>query len=212
MNKYPITRFDNSAENIGISKRYNSYIEKNITEDSDFWIVFCHQDFGFNKDPYKKIKSLNKNNIYGAIGTATSFRPIRAIKKFLMKKPDDYSAVKRIFLGQISQCQRDSDLKPFGKKIFFERTVSSVDCCCLIVHSSLVNKYNLRFDENLNWHLYAEDFCINAKIAHNITSKVAQFDCFHLGEGKLNDDFHTCAKYVKNKHNLKWLKTTCIDG
>lgn len=102
-------------------------------------------------------------------------------------------------------------LSIYRNRIFFDRTVSSVDCCCLIVHSSLISKYNLRFDENLNWHMYAEEFCINAQITHKITSKAAQFNCFHLGEGKLNDDFHNCAKYVKEKHTLKYLKTTCIN-
>ena len=129
-----------------------------------------------------------------------------------MKKPSDYSAIKRKFFGQINQSQNASGSKTFGRKIYFDKIVSSVDCCCLIVHSSLINKYNLRFDENLSWHMYAEDFCIHAKAVHNITSLITQFDCFHLGEGKLSDDFRTCAKYVKDKHKLKWLKTTCIDN
>ncbi|HNW25915.1 MAG TPA: hypothetical protein PKI94_03900, partial [Candidatus Gastranaerophilaceae bacterium] len=208
---FEITTFDNTVENIGISKRYNSYLEK-LNKDDDFWIIFCHQDFGFEKNPYKKINSLNKKNIYGAIGTSFYYSPIRAIKKFLMKKSDEYSPFKRKFFGQIRQGQGELGFKDFGEKIFFEKSVSTLDCCCMIVHSSLINKYNLRFDENLDWHMYVEDFCINASKNHKIKLKAAQFNCFHLGEGSLNEDFFNCAKYVKRKYSLKNLFTTCLDG
>lgn len=211
MNKYPITIFDNSIENIGISKRYNSYITNNINSESDFWVIFCHQDFGFNKDPFEKIKSFNKKYIYGAIGTAVNFSSFRLLKKYLLNKPSKYFPVKRKIVGQINQGIKNVGFKKFGKKILFEKTVSSLDCCCMIAHSSLINEYNLRFDENLNWHMYVEEFCINAKKTHKICSKVAQFDCLHLGEGNANDDFYACADYVRNKHQLSWIKTTCIN-
>jgi hypothetical protein len=114
-------------------------------------------------------------------------------------------------LGQIQQGHNNDRFKKFGKKLFRPKVVSSLDCCCLIVHSSLINKYNLRFDENLDWHMYVEDFCINCEKNYDIKSKAVQFDCYHLGIGNLNEDFYKCAKYVKEKHELPSLKTTCID-
>jgi len=238
MNKYPITMFDNSNENIGISKRYNSYIEQNITADIDSWIIFCHQDFGFNEDPLKKIEKLSKKNIYGAIGVKAYFNLKRGLKGLLSQKTGSYFSckinlkglccknaklfdtqefeptsgfIKRKLLGQISQGQNSSDFEKSGRSLLFPKEVSNLDCCCLIVHSSLINKYNLRFDENLDWHMYVEDFCINCKKNHKIKSKAVQFDCYHLGIGTLNDDFYNAAKYVKEKYNLKNLKTTCLD-
>lgn len=238
MNNYPITMFDNSTENIGISKRYNCYIEENVTPDSDFWVIFCHQDFGFNEDPDKIIKKLNKKNIYGPIGVRNFYSLKKWIKGAISQKLGYYPSVKinlkglfskeikfldiqqhekqtgiikRKLLGQISQGQNNSDFDKLGKKIKFPKEVSSLDCCCLIVHSSLIAEYNLRFDENLDWHMYAEDFCINALISHKIKSKAVQFDCYHFGIGNLNDDFYRCANYVKEKHSLKYLKTSCIE-
>ncbi len=211
MNKYNITMFDNLTENIGISKRYNSYIENQIDSDNDSWIIFCHQDFGFKKDPIKYIKNLDKKNIYGPIGAFVYFNPIRLIKKYLMNKPAGYSCLKRKFVGQIKQMNSDSTFKNLGTRLWFPIEVDTLDCCCLIVHSSLIKKYALRFDEQLDWHMYVEDFCINCKKTHGIKTKVVQLDCFHLGIGTLDDDFYKAAKYVKEKHSLKFLKTTCIN-
>lgn len=238
MNKYPITMFDNSIENIGISKRYNKFIESNINPNSDFWVLFCHQDFGFNEDPFEKLEKLDKNFIYGPIGV----KIFCSLKKFIKgkisqklgyypsvkinikglfsknikfinieKHEQQHGTLKRKLLGQISQGQNSSNFERLGKKIKSTKTVSSLDCCCIIVHSSLISNYNLRFDENLDWHMYAEDFCINAKRKYKIKSKAVQFNCYHLGIGNLNEDFYNCANYVKHKHNLKGLKTTCLD-
>jgi len=238
MNSYTITMFDNSTENIGISKCYNNYIEKTVAPKADFWIIFCHQDFGFNEDPYNKIQNLDTKSIYGAIGTRNFYSIMKWIKGEISQKLGYYQSfkinlkglfskeiklfniqryeqqsgiIKRKLLGQINQGQNGSDFNKLGKKIKFPQTVSSVDCCCLIVHSSLINKYNLRFDENLNWHMYAEEFCINCKKKYNISAKAVQFDCYHLGIGNLNEDFYACANYVKEKHSLSYLKTSCID-
>jgi 2-polyprenyl-3-methyl-5-hydroxy-6-metoxy-1,4-benzoquinol methylase len=57
--------------------------------------------------------------------------------------------------------------------------VDTLDCQCAIVHSSLVEKYNLCFDENLKFDLYIEDFCINAKINHDIESNILNINCCH---------------------------------
>lgn len=237
INRFPVKMYDNSVENIGIAKRYNSFIEENVNQDSDFWIIFCHQDFGFNENPYSKIKKLSPKNIYGAVGVKVYFSIKRGIKGILSQKVGYYSSfritlkglfsktkvlnyskqdpmsgfIKRKILGQIQQGNNNKKFKRFGKKLLFPRRVSTLDCCCLIVHSSLLHKHNLRFDENLDWHMYVEDFCINCEKNYGIKSKAVQFDCYHLGIGNLNEDFYKCAQYVKEKHELSCLKTTCID-
>ncbi len=238
MKVFPITMFDNTVENIGISKRYNAYIEERINENSDFWVIFCHQDFGFNENPYNKIIKLNKNHLYGAIGVKTYFSLKRGFKGIISQKMGYYSSckilikglfykklkainlvkqeptsgfIKRKILGQIQQGHNNNNFNKFGKKLLYPKDVSTLDCCCLIVHSSLIMKHNLRFDENLDWHMYVEDFCINCEKEYGIKSKAVQFDCYHLGIGNLNDDFYASARYVKKKHELTSLKTTCID-
>lgn len=235
---YTIKVFDNTIENIGISKRYNSYIDNSINPDSNFWVIFCHQDFGFNEDPNNIIRKLDKKFIYGPIGVRNFHSVKKWIKGLISERTGYYPSlkfnvkglfskdikfltiekheqqpgiIKRKLLGRINQGQNSSDFEKLGKKIKSPKEVSSLDCCCIIIHSSLINKYNLRFDENLSWHMYAEDFCINALKNCRIKSKAVQFYCYHLGVGNLNEDFYNCAKYVKEKHQLKYLKTSCID-
>lgn len=237
ISKYAIKMFDNSIENIGISKRYNDFIKNNITTESDFWIIFCHQDFGFKEDPINKLNLLDKENIYGPIGIGNKFNLYKGLKNKLfqligfypvfrfMRKDDSgrfrlfyikKESIKKGFLysklyGQILQGRNDSTFKKTGKKIKFTTPAVVLDCCCMIVHSSVINKHNLKFDEKLNWHMYIEDFCLGAKVNHNISTKVVQLDCYHLGEGILNDDFYSAFDYVQNKYSLDYLKTTCYE-
>ncbi len=78
--------------------------------------------------------------------------------------------------------------------------VGTVDCQCLIVHSSLIEKYNLRFDENLSFDLYTEDFSIYAREHYNIPTKIMQVDCHHYSFGKLTERFANSYKYLQNKY------------
>ncbi len=228
MNKYEIIKFDNSIENIGISKRYNSFIKENITHESDFWAAFVHQDFGLEEDILPKLNSLDKNFIYGAIGTRSSYSVFKFInlafakvfgffidvkkKPFkIVKKPISEFKIQRIkCYGQLKQGEREK-FQLVGNRIKSPQTVTTLDCCCMIIHSSLISKYNLRFDENLNWHMYVEDFCLSAKKSYNIKSKAIQLECYHLGAGTFNENFYNSAQYVMKKHNVKDIRTTCIN-
>ncbi len=242
MNKYDITIFDNKKENIGISKRYNSFINDQILSNKikDSWIVFCHQDFAFLEDTLEKLKNLNTNSIYGPTGVKKRFRiDFRKRERFL---PIKY---KRTSIGAIKQGFRSSnyftlnhesyfkdnnsvqfswareELLRVGDELFFtsrkqlrpkkEMEVDSLDCCCLIVHSSLIKNFNLKFDENLDFHLYSEDFSFNARFNHKILTKVIQFNCFHRGSGTLDQSFYNNLSYVKNKYKGKRFVGTCFN-
>lgn len=229
---FQIIYFDNTLENVGISKRYNSYLQT-LTLEDNFWIIFCHQDFGFKQNPLQVIKKLDKNCIYGPIGVKFSFSLIKFIKNKVAQKLGYHPSLKinfkrfpfiaiekhevqknvfrRKFLGQILQGNNNYEFKTLGKKLKMSKEVSNLDCCCLIVHSSLIKRHDLKFDQNLDWHMYVEDFCINASKNHKIKLKAVQFDCFHLGIGNLNEDFFNSVKYVKDKYSLKHLFTTCIE-
>ena len=174
---YQVCVYDNTKENIGISERYNDFITKNIAADSDFWVIFCHQDFGFFEDPYDKLKDLDKNCVYGVIAPKNGFSKHKFID--IHKKPKRCRKLTRELLGQINQGNNNFDFQKNGIFLKEPTTVSTVDCCCVIVHSSLIFEHNLRFDENLKWHMYAEDFCINARRNYGILTKVVQLDCFH---------------------------------
>src|SRR5574344_2710316 len=212
---FEVFLYDNSKENIGIAERYNSFINENVKQDSNFWIIFCHQDFGFNENPYNKISKLNKKHIYGPIGLWDRFVLSGFIKSLIFKSFGFYPSIKLDFcginplnkkkfiniekfpmneillhkrrcLGRIKQGQNDDNFDVNGRKLLFPKDVDCLDCCCMIVHSSLINKYNLLFDENLDWHMYVEDFCYNAQKNYKIKTKAVQFNCYHLGAGTLN--------------------------
>ena len=65
----------------------------------------------------------------------------------------------------------------FGPRFCLKKElVDTVDCQCLIVHSDLIKKYHLRFDEHLQFHFYAEEFCIMASEKYNIPSYALSID------------------------------------
>jgi hypothetical protein len=198
------------VENIAITKRYNDFIDANVlsesSENQDFWCVFTHQDFGFMEDVDLVLKKLSKDCIYGAIGVKI-FRGI-----FFGKKEDNkigFKTTLKLILGMVLQGQNDFNLKKYAHRAFFQPKVDSIDCCCIMLHSTLIKKYNLHFDENLNFHMYAEELCYRSKKDYKIKTKIAQLKCFHLGRGVLNEEFYNSAQYLKDKFNIKKIPSIC---
>ena len=202
-----IVDFDNTNENTAITKCYNDFITTKIDENSDFWCLFIHQDFGLMEDTDSVVEKLDKKCMYGAVGMKI-FKGI-----FIGKKgPNQKIGLKRHFkmiLGEILQGNNDFNFYKYGKKLHFPTTVDSVDCCCIMMHSSLIRKYSLRFDENLDFHMYAEDLCYGAKIGHKIKTKVVQMECYHMGLGNINEDFQKSAQYLRDKYDIKYIPSTC---
>lgn len=193
--------YDNTAKNISIPKRYNDFIVKNIKSDSNFWILFIHQDFGIMENIDSVLKKLNRNDIYGAVGVT--------FHKGLFLGKEGFKKSIALTWGRILQGQNNFNFKGHGRRILFPFTVNAIDCCCVMLHSSLFNKYNLRFDENLNFHMYAEELCYRAKKDYKIKTKVVQMKCFHMGTGTLNEEFVKSADYLKKKFNIKRIPSTC---
>ena len=46
MNRYKLTAYDNSSENVGISTRYNDFIKKKLSSENE-WYVFLSSGFLF---------------------------------------------------------------------------------------------------------------------------------------------------------------------
>ena len=199
-----MTDFDNVKENIPITKRYNNFINETIlnqNNEEDCWILFIHQDFGFLENIDSKLLKLNKNCIYGPVGVT--------IYKGLFIGKQCFKTTLKLLWGRISQGNNDFNFKESGRKVVFEKTVDAIDCCCIMIHSSLIKKYNLQFDENLNFHMYAEELCYRAKKDCKIKTKVIQTKCFHLGIGNLNEEYFKSVKYLKEKFNIKKIPSTC---
>lgn len=210
--------YDNTLRNTPITQYYNKFIQETVEEpqDEDFWCVFIHQDFGFMENVKAVVEKLNPKYIYGAIGVKI-LKGIFFGKKGLNKdfgrrlgfKTNLKLILGRILQGNNSTLPIDYNFKPKGIVALFEPTVDSIDCCCIMIHSTLIRKYNLRFDENLKFHMYAEELCFRAKKEHKIKTKIVQTKCFHLGKGNLDEDFQKSTQYLKDKFKIKSVPSIC---
>jgi|GEM_PF-473847 len=161
--------FDNTHDNQNISVRYNQFL-KEYDFSSSAWFVFCHSDWEVREDVVPLFEQLDKNSLYGPIGAVLLY--------------DSCGGLVREYRGQCFEKKRDGTNERHQRCVLTDTgvIVDTFDCQCLIVHSSLVEKYNLRFDDNLKFDLYVEDFCINAKLAHNIKSKIVNIKCCHWNQ------------------------------
>lgn len=200
-----ILAFDNRVEHSSISKKYNEFIENNLLQDC--WIAFIHQDFGVMENLDNLLKTADKKCIYGVIGAKT-FKGFFWGKR---KSKGNYGFKTHLTLivGEILQGNNGFNFRKYGHKSLIPLSVDSIDCCCVIMHSSLIKKYNLKFDENLKFHMYAEDICYRSKHEHKIKIKILPLKCFHLGKGNLNEEFQKSALYLKKKFNIKYIPSTC---
>lgn len=210
LNNFEIIAYDNTKHNISITKQYNNFIEKNIISNSnieDFWCIFIHQDFGFMEDISEILDKLDKNNIYGAMGIRFLYGVFIGAKG--LERQKGLKNKVKILLGRFLQGNNDFNFTEMGYKINKPFPVETVDCCCIIIHSTLIKKYNLNFDENLNFHMYAEDLCYRAKKNYKIRVKVIPIKCFHMGVGALNEEYKKSVQYLKEKFQISEIPSTC---
>ena len=190
-NNIKIIDFDNTKNNVSISRRYNSFLN-NYDYSQSAWFVFCHCDWEVMEDINLVLKTLDKSHLYGPIGAKANTTK----NKLLITQ-----------VGGIFEKKRDgTDLRFYGYNRNFDMKIcDTFDCQAIIVHSLLIKKYNLRFDEKLAWDLYVEDFCINAKLNHRIDSYVIKIDCCHWSNsgylGTPTQSYFNSLKYLDSKYS-----------
>ena len=194
--------FDNTKDNISLSVRYNDFIDNQMLPDA--WVIFCHQDFSIKEDVALKLKDLDKGCIYGPIGVKACrcreivFR-VTGLNPF---KFDKRGPFERKLYGQILQGIDGDESKAIlmGEKLAEPYEVDTLDCCCLILHSSLVRKYGLKFDARFAFSLFGADLSIMARKLYNIKTMALQLDCFHLSEGKSSAAYFGSLSYLIEKY------------
>lgn len=209
VNGYPATLYDNRAENIGIAERYNHFIENEMR---DGWVIFMHHDMSFDEDPLARISGLPTDSIYGVIGVAL----VRGPRYIHVGRKDKWKIViqrgRRCTVRLPGRIKCDTVVSPakiIGEYALDLPEVDTVDCCCIIVHSSLIRANNLRFDPRFAWHFYSEDFSLNARFQHGIATRVVQIDCGHYGRGDLNADFYETQRDLVKKYAGRLFGSTC---
>ena len=177
--------FDNSVENLPITVRYNSCLDS-LLAGSDCWIVLCHEDWMPLCDLPARLSGLDKGFLYGPIGAV--LEPGRLM---------DYMFVR----GRVFQSRKDgSSPGPIQGEVV-EGPVDTFDCQCLIFHSSLLEGRRLRFDENLGFDMYVEDFCAQARERFGIESRTIDLPCRHLSYGSTRGSFRESLSYMKKKYS-----------
>lgn len=182
--------FDNNVENKTIPVRYNSFLNS-YDYSKEAWFVFCHEDFQFLEPVAPKLESLDKGAIYGVFGAKLRVPGVGL---------------------QIDSNKDGSDMSFRGLPVSGPTTVDTIDCAGLIVHSSLVAKFGLRFDENLTYDLYTEDFGIAAKEEFGIDTKVLPIRTHHYSYGNVVQRFHDQLRYLNDKYadaSQVYVTTTC---
>ena len=203
VNKYNLIDFDNNKENLGIPQRYNDFLNSYNYSDAS-WFIFCHEDFYLKEDICDLLNTLDENNIYGPTGAYISDNfTVESNKK-------SFSIPFRICKGQIIQRNKKGEnTQVIGTKQEIPSLVDTVDCQCLIIHSSLIQKYNLRFDENLTFDLYSEAFSIEAKEKYQINTFAIQVNCEHWSEGNIGERYYKGINYLNNKYPNSLYAGTC---
>ena len=179
-------KLDNCQKNEPIPVCYNRFLDE-YDYSKESWFVFCHEDFEFQEDIISLLEQFDKNSLHGVVGAAR-----RGFAGFGMQ----------VIYGNMTEINRDGRGEAWnpGKKVSRAVEVEAFDCCCLIVHSSLVEMHRLRFDENLLFDLYVEDFCAFARVKHGIRSYVHPVKCRHHSGSKATDRLLRHLPYLKEKY------------
>ena len=182
------------GKNLPLPTHYNRFIEEEILpQTQDGWVIFCHQDFQFLQDPAPTLQNLNPQIIYGPNGM----------------QPITYQLGGQTFVRSKAYCQLISGPFVVGYYSATTQPVDTLDCCCLCVHSSLLKKYQLRFDEQFDFHCYVEDFCLTAR-QKGLPSYAVQLTCKHLSNGHPDRLFFKRYKALRKKHPQKLFVTSTV--
>lgn len=173
---------DNLKENKPITVRYNEFLDS-FTEEG--WIVFCHEDWMLECDIRPILETLDKSMLWGPIG--------------VYLEECQHSDFVHLY-GRVNHSMKDGRGKTAVVGLEDSARVDCFDCQCLIVHSSLIKQYGLRFDPNLKFDMYVEDFCVNAYEKHDIISHTVRIECTHYSKGDINTRFHNSLDYVREKY------------
>ncbi|CAM3951038.1 glycosyltransferase [Smaragdicoccus niigatensis] len=201
--------YDNTTENVGIASRYNDFIDNQM---GDGWVVFMHHDMQFDEPLQPRLSVTPRDSIYGVIGTV-----VEQGRRYVhfggdgRKRPKiERGAFTRIRIHGLVKCLKTLSPSGYvGEKAVGLPIVDTVDCCCVIVHSSLIRKHRLRFDPDFPWHFYSEKFSLDARENHGVRTRAIQIDCGHYGHGEIDGEFKRCRQILIDTFGEGTFSSTC---
>lgn len=175
---YPL---DNRQKNEGVPVCYNRFLSQYDYSEEE-WFVFCHEDWEIQEDWMARVEQLPKESLYGPIGARVALR-------------------KKIVLGQIVNSGKDgTGARWIGNPFRTGGITGTFDCQCLLVHSSVILRTGLRFDPNLLFDFYVEEFCIHARERYGVLSRIVALACQHYSFGTIRPRFFEAVEYVRKKY------------
>lgn len=185
--------FDNRQTNDRITNRYNFFFDS-FDFKNDAWFVFLHEDCEMLEPIGDVLEQLPKDRIYGVVGCRKAFDA-------------------RLTGYALNSDKSGGSLRFLGRPVKGLTEVLTTDCYCMAVHSSLVNKYNLRFDANLSYDFYTEAFEIDAYEEHGIPTCILPVKARHYSYGNMNNRrFFSQRRYLWEKYKEAkrvYRTTTC---
>lgn len=181
---------DNGVNNEFIPVLYNRVLDA-LNDGNPRWIVLCHEDFRPLEDVADLLARADQSHVYGPIGGLLTAR----------RSWVPGGVWEGVAFGEIVESEKDgTGARTYGAKVPINTVVETVDCQCLIVHSTLVKKFDLRFDERLSFDLYTEDFCLGAFLNHGIQTAILPMKCQHFSRGKILPRFFEQKAYLDQKY------------
>ena len=177
-----IVTLDNREENLPVPQRYNSFLDSIGEEDA--WIVFCHEDWMPMEDIGPHLRNLDKGCIWGPVGA------------FIENcQHSDFIHI----CGRVRQCHKDGSHRKTISGTWPAPEADTLDCQCLIVHSSLIREKGLRFDANLPFDLYSEDLSAGAYLL-GVPTRILPLKCMHWSNGVVGERFFSALEYLREKY------------
>lgn len=173
--------YDNRQKNEPIAVLYNRFLDAYDYGNED-WFIFCHEDWELKEALVPLLEKLNPDVLYGPVGA------------ILLKTCDGWVREYRGCCHEKSKAGTNERVL-IGQHMATGTPVDTFDCQCLIVHSSLIARTRARFDEQLRFDLYVEDFCLSLRLNHNVPSKILQVLCCHWSQVP---DLRERTDYFKN--------------
>lgn len=183
--------FDNREVNRPIPECYNSVLESQHSGDpgeGDCWFVFCHEDWMPLRRLDKALTKLDRNGVYGIAGAFSRKGPVTG---------RCYQGLN----GWLLMARKDGGDRNILTGFRKAGRVSTLDCQCVIVHGSLLEKYGLRFDPAFPFDMYAEDFCAAAYLKAGIQSRTIALPSVHYSYGTVGERFNTALADIRKKYS-----------
>ncbi len=206
-----VIRYDNSVENIAIPLRYNHFVENTM---GDGWVVFMHHDMQFDEPLAPRLAALPQDAIYGVCG----IQLMLGQRYVHIRRKSRWTLTIEHGRHYVADCLGQIRCKPsflpgglVGRYCTNLPIVETVDCCCIIIHSSLIKRHGLRFAPEFTWHFYSEELSLRARRQHGITTRVVQLECGHFGSANIDDEFFKLAERLVATYGAYGFASTCYE-